>query len=237
LQTGKIAGFEALSRWERPSGLAMPAEFITVADETGLIVPINRQLMREACQELRQWQSQFPAEPPLTMSVNITAKQFAQPDLANEIRRALEPAGIDPGCLQLEITETIAMGDPERSGLVLSELHALGAHLSIDDFGTGYSSLSRLQRFPFDTLKIDRAFICTMEEDAETLEIVRIIVMLAHTLGLKVVAEGTDTVEQINRLKQLKCEMAQGFLYSKPVPREEIAKMLANGGFALRAHA
>jgi PAS domain S-box-containing protein len=209
LQSGKIAGFEALSRWQRPEGLLSPAHFIQIADETGIIVPMNRLLLREACLELRAWHSQFPCDPPLTISVNVTPKQFAQPDLAAQIGTILAEVGIDPGNIDVEITETIAMADPQRSSLVLSELKALGVHLSIDDFGTGYSSLSRLQGFPVDTLKIDRTFISKIDTDSETGEIVRIIIMLAHNLGLKVVAEGAETAEQVSLLKQLTCEHAR----------------------------
>ncbi len=168
LQTGKIVGFEALTRWQRPEGILPPIEFIAVAEEAGLIIPMNRRLLREACQHLLSWQSEFPCSPPLTMSVNMTSREFAQPDLASEIRKSLEQTGVDPGCLQLEIIETIAMGDAEKSGLVLAQLKALGVRLSIDDFGTGYSSLSRLRRIPVDTLKIDRAFISNMDSDPRT---------------------------------------------------------------------
>ncbi|MGD0470382.1 MAG: EAL domain-containing protein [Terriglobales bacterium] len=227
LQTGKIAGFEALARWQRPEGILPPIEFIAVAEETGLIIPMNRRLLREACQHLRSWQSEFPSTPPLTMSVNVSSKEFAQPDLASEIRKSLDQTGVDPSCLQLEIIETIAMGDAEKSGHVLAHLKALGVRLSIDDFGTGYSSLSRLRRIPVDTLKIDRAFISNMESDPENREIVRTIIMLAHNLGLKVVAEGTETEEQINLLKQLNCEMAQGYFFSQPADAQAMLKLLA----------
>jgi EAL domain-containing protein (putative c-di-GMP-specific phosphodiesterase class I) len=228
LQTGKITGFEALTRWQRPEGILPPIAFITVAEETGLIIPMNRQLLREACQQLRSWQSEFPSSPPLTMSVNMTSREFAQPDLASEIRKSLEQTGVDPGCLQLEIIETIAMGDAEKSGHVLAQLKALGVRLSIDDFGTGYSSLSRLRRIPVDTLKIDRAFISNVDTDPENREIVRAIIVLAHNLGLKVVAEGTENVEQINLLKQFNCEMAQGYLFSRPADDQAISKLLAS---------
>ena len=227
LESGKIAGFEALSRWQRAGELVMPGEFITVADETGLILPMNRALLREACQQLRSWHFQFPSEPALAISANITAKQFAQPDLAKEIGLILSQTGLDPHSLQLEITETITMADAERAGYVLSELKALGVGLGIDDFGTGYSSLSRLRRFPIDTLKIDRTFISNLGSDSENGEIVRIIIMLAHNLGLKVVAEGTETEEQLKYLKQLDCEMAQGYFFSKPADQETISKLLA----------
>ncbi|MFZ0420614.1 MAG: EAL domain-containing protein [Candidatus Sulfotelmatobacter sp.] len=216
LQSGTIAGFEALSRWQRPEGLLSPAHFIQIAEETGIILPMNRLLLREACIQLREWHSRFPCDPPLTISVNVTPKEFAQPDLADQINSILVEVGIDPGSIHVEITETIAMADPERSSLVLSQLKTLGVHLSIDDFGTGYSSLSRLQGLPVDTLKIDRAFISKMDTDSESSEIVRIIIMLAHNLGLKVVAEGAETAEQVSLLKQMNCELVQGYFFARP---------------------
>ena len=225
LESGKIVGFEALSRWERPEGLLLPAHFIQIAEETGIILPMNRLLLREACLQLRAWHSQFPCDPPLTMSVNITPKEFAQPDLTAQIGTILGEVGISPNRINVEITENIAMADPQRSSLVLSELKALGVHLSIDDFGTGYSSLSRLQGFPVDTLKIDRSFISKMETDSE---IVRIIIMLAHNLGLKVVAEGAETAEQVRLLKQLKCELAQGYFFARPCDHAAAQALLMN---------
>jgi PAS domain S-box-containing protein len=228
LQTGKITGFEALTRWQRPEGFLSPAEFIPVAEETGLIILMNRQLLREACKDLMAWQAQFPSSPPMTMSVNITPKEFAQPDLAGEMGKILKETGFNPGCLQIEIVETIAMGDAEKSGQVLAQLKALGIRLSIDDFGTGYSSLSRLRRIPVDTLKIDRAFISNMDTDPENREIVRTIIMLAHNLGLKVVAEGAETQEHVNQLKQLNCEMVQGYFYSRPADNKTMLQLLAN---------
>ncbi len=216
LKSGRIAGFEALSRWQRPEGLLSPAHFIQIAEQTGIILPMNRLLLREACLELRAWHTQFPSDPPLTMSVNITPKEFAQPDLAAQIKTILNEVGIHPSSINVEITETIAMADPQRSSQVLSELKGLGVHISIDDFGTGYSSLSRLQGFPVDTLKIDRTFISTIDTDRETRKIVRIIIMLAHNLGLSVVAEGAETAEQVNLLKQLKCELVQGYFFARP---------------------
>lgn len=224
LPEGKIAGFEALSRWKRGEEMISPADFIPVADETGLILPINRALLLEACQQLRTWQSEYGAA--LSMSVNVTPKQFAQPEIADEILGTLKQTGLRPETLNLEITETIAMGDPDQALAVLSSLKALGVRLSIDDFGTGYSSLSRLPRFPIDALKIDRVFISQMTSDHDSNEIVRLIVMLAHNLGLKVVAEGTETQEQIEELKRLGCEMAQGFLYSRPVDSKVASELL-----------
>jgi diguanylate cyclase (GGDEF)-like protein/PAS domain S-box-containing protein len=216
LQSGRIAGFEALSRWQRPEGLLSPAHFIQIAEQTGIILPMNRLLLREACLQLRAWHSQFPSDPPLTMSINITPKEFAQQDLAAQMKTILGEVGIHPSSINVEITETIAMADAQRSNLVLSELKALGVHISIDDFGTGYSSLSRLQGFPVDTLKIDRTFISAIDTNRETRKIVRIIIMLAHNLGLKVVAEGAETAEQVNLLKQLRCELVQGYFFARP---------------------
>jgi EAL domain-containing protein (putative c-di-GMP-specific phosphodiesterase class I) len=216
LQSGRIVGFEALSRWQRPEGLLLPAHFIQIAEETGIILPMNRLLLREACLQLRAWHSEFPCDPPLTISVNVTPREFAQPDLAAQINTILVEVGTHPSSVNVEITETIAMADPQRSSLVLSELKALGVHISIDDFGTGYSSLSRLQGFPVDSLKIDRAFISKIDTDNETSEIVRIIIMLAHNLGLKVVAEGAETAEHVSLLKQLKCELVQGYFFARP---------------------
>jgi PAS domain S-box-containing protein len=235
LLTGKVAGFEALTRWQRPEGLVPPMEFIGVAEETGLIIPMNRKLLREACEHLRSWQAEFPSSPALTMSVNVTSREFAQADLASEIGKCLDQTGVDPGCLQLEIVETIAMGDAEKSGYVLAQLKALGVRLSIDDFGTGYSSLSRLRRIPVDTLKIDRAFISNMDTDPENREIVRAIILLAHNLGLKVVAEGTETEAHINLLKQFNCEMAQGYFYSRPADDQAMLKLLAGNRSAAAA--
>jgi EAL domain-containing protein (putative c-di-GMP-specific phosphodiesterase class I) len=226
LRSGQIVGFEALSRWQRPEGLVMPGEFIAVADETGIILPINRQLLYDACRQLRAWHKLFPSDPPLTLNVNITPKQFAQPELASEIGKTLQETGLDPRCLNLEITETIAMADAKKSAVVLAELKQLGVSLDIDDFGTGYSSLSRLQGFPVDTLKIDRAFISRIDTDLATHEIVRVIVMLAHGLRLKVVAEGVETQAQVDLLKDIGCELAQGYFYSKPVAAETIEQLL-----------
>ena len=228
LRNQQIVGFETLSRWQRPEGLIMPGEFIAVADETGIILPINQQLLYEACRQLRSWRALFPADPPLTLNVNVTPKQFAQPDLASQIGKILQETGVDPSAVNLEITETIAMADADRSAVVLSELKALGVRLDIDDFGTGYSSLSRLQHFPVDRLKIDRSFVSRMDTDLETREIIRIIIMLAHGLGLQVVAEGVETQVQADMLKHLDCELAQGYLYSRPVPSETIDQLLTN---------
>lgn len=226
LETGRIVGFEALSRWKRPQGIVMPGEFISVADEIGVVLPMNRKLLRDSCEQLKRWHQMFPSDPPLTLSVNVTAKQFAQPDLAEQISEILAETGVSPACVDLEITENIAMGDPIRSALALAQLKALGVRLSVDDFGTGYSSLCRLQQCPVDSLKIDRAFVSAMNLDSDTMEIIRIIILLAHNLGLHVVAEGIEDPQQLNELKRLGCETGQGYLFSEPVPAEAFEKLL-----------
>jgi diguanylate cyclase (GGDEF)-like protein/PAS domain S-box-containing protein len=226
----KIAGFEALVRWERPNcGLVPPAEFIAVAEESGLIVPMNRWLRLEACQKMRMWQAEFPFDPPLTLSLNVTERELAHPGLVADINRALEQTGLQPSILQLEIVETVAMDEAGKPQGVLQRAKALGVRLSIDDFGTGYSSLSRLRHFPVDTLKIDRAFISRMDTDADNRAIVRTIVVLAHNLGLKVVAEGTETLEEVNELLALDCEYAQGYLFSRPGDEASVRQLLMSG--------
>jgi len=225
LPSGAICGFEALVRWRRPQALMAPGEFLPVACETGLIITMNKALLRQACDQLRSWQVQFPEQPPLLMSVNISPPEFARPDLPATIRATLQQSGLHPGSLQLEVMETIAMGDAEAAD-VLGTLKALGVGLSIDDFGTGYSSLSRLQRLPVDSLKIDRSFISGMDRDKEAWEIVRVIITLAHNLGLKVVAEGVETKEQAKQLTELGCELAQGYFFARPADPETITQLL-----------
>lgn len=235
LSEGRIIGFEALSRWQRQEKLVPPGEFIPIADETGLILSINRLLLLDACRQLKLWQHNFPSNSPLTMSVNIAPRQFSQASLAKDIGLAIEQTGVSPASLQLEIMETTAMGDAEKAGHTLADLRAIGVRLSIDDFGTGYSSLSRLQRLPVDCLKVDRSFICRMEDDPDSLEIVRLIIAMAHTLDLKVVAEGTETEKQISALQRLGCEMAQGYFFSRPLPADEVSTLLAKGEKAFAA--
>jgi PAS domain S-box-containing protein len=217
LENSQIIGFEALSRWQRPYGIVMPGEFIKAADESGIILELNRRLLKDACKQLQHWNQQFQAGRPFVISVNITAKQFTQPDLAHQIAEILNQTRTDPSCIHLEITENVTMADPERSATVLSQLKALGVRLSIDDFGTGYSSLCRLQKFPVDVMKIDQTFVSEMDRDPETHEIVRIIVMLAKNLGMEVVAEGIERPDQVAMLRQMGCQLGQGYLFSKPV--------------------
>jgi len=235
LENNRPVGFETLTRWQRADRIAGPAEFISVATETGLILPMNRALLREACSQLASWHSQFPTEPPLGISVNVTAPEFAQPDLSTSIAKILDETGISPGRLTLEITETIAMADPERSFTTLSQLHQLGVSLSIDDFGTGFSSLCRLQQFPFHSLKIDRSFVSRLIEDSDTREIVRIILMLAHSLGMKVVAEGIEEPAQLAVLRDMGCEFGQGYLFARPVDAAGIEAYLSERSTGLKS--
>ena len=237
LKNGRIIGFEALSRWQRPTGIVPPNDFIAVADESGLIIPMNRQLMQDAARQLKSWQEQFPSDPNLYMSVNITSKQFALPNLSSEIAQIVEKAGLKPQDFQLEITETITMTDPIHALTLLTQLREFGFRISIDDFGTGYSSLSRLQRFPADSLKIDRAFISKMDTDADSEQIVKLIVTLGHQLRMKVVGEGTETEDHVNRLKNMGCEMAQGYFFSKPVDDQAISQLLSKFTWARKTQA
>jgi diguanylate cyclase (GGDEF)-like protein len=218
LKTGELAGFEALVRWERPDrGLVSPADFIPLAEETGMIVPLGLWVLEEACNQLREWQLASPANRALTMSVNLSGKQLTQADVAEQVRNVLYRTNLDPRHLKLEITESVVMENAESAAVVLSSLRALGLGLSIDDFGTGYSSLSYLHRFPVNTLKVDRSFVSRMTSGDENLEIVRTIVTLAKNLGMDVVAEGIETGEQLAQLKALKCDYGQGYFFAKPL--------------------
>ena len=226
LETGEIVSVEALSRWEHESGMVMPSDFIPVAEETGMILQINNQLLCEACAQVRRWQKEFPQNPALRLNVNVTAKQLAQPDLTAQIAGILRDTGLAPDSLDVEITEGIAMLDADRSAQILSDMSALGMHVAIDDFGTGYSSLGRLNKFSVNSLKIDRSFIFNMDLDEDSREIVRVIIVLAHNLGLRVTAEGIENKEQMRILTELGCDCGQGYLFSKPVAAEKVEEML-----------
>ncbi len=232
LQTGEILGFEALLRWQHPQrGLVSPAEFIPVAEETGLIVPIGWWVFREACHQMRLWQLQFPEYSSLVMSINLSAKQFEQPDLLKQINQIMQETEVAPSSLKLEITESVIMETTEAASAKIMQLQALGIQFSIDDFGTGYSSLSYLYLFPTQTLKIDRSFINKIDIDSEQLEIVRTIVSLACNLGMNVVAEGVETVKQLAQLQALNCEYGQGYFFSKPVNSQAATALLTSKGF------
>ena len=204
LAAGDISGFEALIRWQHPErGLVPPDEFISIAEETGLIIPIGQWVLREACRQMQEWRRQLPSERALTMSVNLSGKQFSQPDLTEQIAAILRETGLPPSCLKLEITESMVMENIDTAIGMLTQLRALGVELSIDDFGTGYSSLSYLHRFPINTLKIDRSFVSRMLDNTENEEIVRTIVTLARSLEMNVVAEGVETRGQLEQLRAL----------------------------------
>jgi diguanylate cyclase (GGDEF)-like protein/PAS domain S-box-containing protein len=222
LQTGGTVGFEALVRWSHPErGLLFPDEFIPLAEETGLIVPLGQWVLREACGAARSWQEAARGGPPCFVSVNLSVREFSRADLVERVRKVLGEFGIPPSSLRLEITESLIMDDPEAAVARCRGLRELGVGIDIDDFGTGYSSLSYLRRFPVDALKIDRSFVSRMDEHTEDLEIVRAIVSLATTLHIGTVAEGVETPEQAEKLRSLGCELGQGYLFARPLAREE----------------
>lgn len=216
LASGELHGFEALVRWQHPErGIVAPDDFVPLAEETGLILPIGLRVLWDACNQLRKWQQYSLSNRDLIMSVNLSGKQLMQPDLIERIEEVLHESQINPWHLKLEITETVVMENPELAAVTLAKLRSLGVRLSIDDFGTGYSSLSYLNRFPVDTLKIDRSFVTSMNAADENLQIVKTIVTLAGNLGMQVVAEGVETEEQLEQLRSLKCQYGQGYLFSK----------------------
>jgi len=227
LETARLVGFEALVRWRHPErGLVSPGDFISVAEETGFIVPIGQWVLEEACRQMREWQTQCGEKLPLSMSVNLSGKQFAQGNLIEQIMLTLKRTGLEPHQLKLEITESVVMENIEVATGMLEQLRTLGVRLSIDDFGTGYSSLSYLHKLPIDTLKIDRSFVIRMVESQENAEIVRTIVTLAKTLGLDVIAEGVETKEQMEHLQRLDCENGQGYLFAKPLEAEAAGQIV-----------
>lgn len=226
LKDGGIVAVEALARWQHPDrGLVYPLEFISLAEETGLIIPLGQWVLEESCRQMVEWRRQYSSTP-LTVCVNLSARQLRHPCLAKEIAYVIEDTGMEASALQLEITESVLMDDVQATTDLLQEIKDLGVKLAVDDFGTGYSSLSYLQRFPLNDLKIDRSFIKGLDTDSEGTVIVDAVVTLAHKLGLKVVAEGIETAGQLERLRELGCDMGQGFYFSKPSTDEAISKLL-----------
>lgn len=214
----ELAGFEALVRWQHPErGLVPPSQFITIAEENGLIVPIGLWVLRQACQQMHYWQTQVAPHLPLSLSVNLSSRQFSQPDLLEQIRMIIQETALSPHSLKLEITETVVMENAELAKDILSQLKDLGVQLHIDDFGTGYSSLSYLHHFPIDQLKIDRSFVSRLGQDDDSAEIVRAIVTLSHNLGMTVTAEGIENAKQLEYLQDLGCEYGQGYFFARPL--------------------
>jgi diguanylate cyclase (GGDEF)-like protein/PAS domain S-box-containing protein len=225
LETGQIRGFEALIRWNHPiQGLVMPNDFIPIAEETGLVVPLGQTVLRAACRQIKRWQGRFSNRRPLTIGVNLSARNFLEPDLLEQCAGILHETQLPHGSLSLEVTESAMMHDPESAINLMSQLKSLGIQIALDDFGTGYSSLSYLHRFPLDSVKIDRSFVSRMMDDDE---IVRAIITLGRNLGLKVIAEGVETQEQLRRLRELGCVWGQGYLFSAPLDAEEATDLIA----------
>lgn len=222
LENASISGFEALIRWRHPErGLLAPVDFLPVAEEIGLSSPIDQWVLHEACQQVQQWQEQFPGKQPLSISVNLGDKQFTQVNLSEQISQTLQETRLDASSLKLEITENVIMEDGSATTTLL-QLKALGIQLAIDDFGTGYSSLARLHRFPIDTLKVDRSFISRIGSDQESLEFIKGIMALAHYLKVEVTAEGIETPEQFQHLKTLNCKYGQGYFFAPPLAAAEV---------------
>jgi EAL domain-containing protein (putative c-di-GMP-specific phosphodiesterase class I) len=228
LDNGALIGFEALARWQHPErGLVPPGEFISVAEETGMILAIGNWVLTEACCQIKAWQSEFPQNPPLMISVNLSGKQFTQLDFIKGVSQTLRETGLDGHSLKLEITESLLMENVEVITAMLMQIKALGVRLGIDDFGTGYSSLSYLHRFPFDTLKVDRSFVSLVGPEGQNSEIVKTIVTLAHNLSFEVIAEGVETAEQVFQLRAFGCELGQGYFFSRPISAARASALLA----------
>ncbi len=226
VSSNRITGCETLIRWNHPQrGLVSPGEFIHIAEETDLIIPLGLHVLSKACRQMALWQNDYAMDPPLTISVNVSFKQLASAGLVEDVERALAESGLLPGTLKLEITESAVMGNPEETIDTLRRLKALGVGLEIDDFGTGYSSLSYLSRLPFETVKIDRSFVNDLGKNEESWEIVRTIVDLAKSMGMDVIAEGVETKEQLQTLTWLGCSRVQGFYFSEPVTAEAAARL------------
>ena len=232
LRSGDLAGFEALVRWRHPEfGVIAPDEFIPIAEETGLIVPIGEWVMRTAMMQLMTWGADGLGLAP--MAVNLSARQFLHSDVLGTIARLLEETGLDPGLVELELTESVSMADPARSIVVMRALGELGLTLSIDDFGTGYSSFSYLKRLPIDKLKIDRSFVQDMAHSAESNAIVQAIVAMSHRLQLRVIAEGVETADQVAALRKADCDQIQGYYYSRPLAARDCAAFMREYGVAV----
>jgi EAL domain-containing protein (putative c-di-GMP-specific phosphodiesterase class I) len=222
----QLCGFEALVRWQHPvRGLVPPGGFIPIAEETGLIVPIGLWVLREACRQMRAWDSEFPGGAGLIINVNLSARQCLHPTLVSDVARVLSETGLEPQRLKLEITESLVLEGSDQVIGILRALRELGVQLGLDDFGMGYSALSYLQQLPVQTIKIDRSFVSGIQ-DASNLEIVRAILSLAAGLSMNVTAEGVETADQAARLKDLSCEFAQGYFFDRPLTHDRAGELL-----------
>jgi EAL domain-containing protein (putative c-di-GMP-specific phosphodiesterase class I) len=234
----QITGYEALVRWNHPElGMRPPSEFVPVAEESDLIVLLGRWVLKEACKQMAEWHKRFVFDPPLTISVNITPRHLNDAGIVQDVERVLSETGLDPKYLKLEVTESSVMQNPETALATLRRLKLMGIGLEIDDFGTGYSSLSYLQRLPFDTVKIDRSFIRELGVGAESSEIIRTIVELAHSLKMEVVAEGVETEDQFQKVTSLGCEYVQGYYFAKSAAAQTTQTLMAEREELQRAFA
>jgi EAL domain-containing protein (putative c-di-GMP-specific phosphodiesterase class I) len=233
LETGTMTGVEALVRWEHPEhGLISPAEFVPIAEDNGLIVPLGSWVLRQAIEQASRWQREHPARGDLHVTVNLSARQLQDPGLPFAVATALEDRGMDASLLTLEITESVLMHDRDVSLARLLDLKFLGVRLAIDDFGTGYSSLAYLQRFPLDVLKVDKTFVDGVAHGPEEAALAAAIVRLGNSLHLRTIAEGVEAPEQVRHLRKLGCEEAQGYLFAKPLEASKIVACLDPGHFA-----
>jgi EAL domain-containing protein (putative c-di-GMP-specific phosphodiesterase class I) len=227
ISTGRIEMVEALIRWRHPErGIVPPADFVGVAEETGLIIPMGRWALQDACRQVQQWQDQLGWEKPLGLSVNLSVRQFGQVDLVRMVASTLEETGLPPGTLHLEITESAIISQSHPAVSIIHDLRALGVAIHLDDFGTGYSSLSYLHRIPLDAIKIDRAFTSAIDSENLSREVVRAILGLVRVVGVEAIAEGVNSESQVEVLRELGCEYAQGYLFSRPLPVDELHDVL-----------
>jgi EAL domain-containing protein (putative c-di-GMP-specific phosphodiesterase class I) len=227
LESMRLIGFETLLRWNHPTrGLLLPGDFIQVVEETGLIHPLGKWVLQEACMHLHAWHTQFPQWGHLSVNVNVSGKQLPQPNFTNQITQIISETGLKTEALNLEITESVFMVDSMTTSRFFTQMSQLGVHFQIDDFGTGYSSLSYLQRFPIQTIKIDKSFIQKIGKDGKTHELIRAIISMARDLGMNTTAEGIETQAQLNELRTLGCTNGQGFLLNRPMPRDGVTQLL-----------
>jgi EAL domain-containing protein (putative c-di-GMP-specific phosphodiesterase class I) len=227
LESGRLSGFEALCRWHHPIlGDIPPDQFIPIAEETGLILDLGRWVLRTACHQAMAWQAQAPDGVRLSMAVNVSGRQLADPSLVRDVLDALGSSGLDPDALVLEMTESVLIDDPGTAGTRLRELRRLGVRLAIDDFGTGYSSLSYLRQFPVDILKIDQSFVRAIDDHGQVPAILRGLLDLGRTLQLEMVAEGIESSAQLERLRDQQCDLGQGFLFARPLAPEAVDEAL-----------